>query len=123
METVRRSSAVLVFVVITGALPFLSGAPFRLLLAEGASFAFAFLVPALLTARQDWRGAFPWLLGFGLLGVLLLDVWSSIVIVKREFLMGWYVLYPGGLLALLIAHAFCRAVAVGYQRMRGRSAF
>jgi cell division protein FtsW (lipid II flippase) len=55
MGTLQRFSAVLLFVVITGVLPFLSGAPFRLLLAEGASFAIGFFVPTLFTARQDWR--------------------------------------------------------------------
>jgi hypothetical protein len=121
MSKGRRFSAVLVFVVIVGGLPFLSGAPLRVLLAEAVSFALGFLVPALLTARRDWRAGIPWLVGFGLLGLLVLDVWSSIVIVKREFLMGWYVFYPGGLVALLVAHAFCRAVAAGYQRIRGGS--
>jgi hypothetical protein len=123
MSKGRGFSAVLLFAVIIGGLPFLSGAPLRVLLAEAVSFALGFLVPALVTARRDWRDAIPWLVGFGLLGLLLLDVWSSIVIVKREFLMGWYVFYPGGLVALLIVHALCRAAATGYQRIRGGSAY
>jgi hypothetical protein len=123
MSKGRRFSSIVLFVVIIGGLPFLSGAPLRVLLAEAVSFALGFLVPALLTDRRDWREAIPWLVGFGLLGLLLLDVWSSIVIVKRKFLMGWYVFYPGGLVALLIAHALCRAIAAGYQRIKGGSAY
>jgi biotin transporter BioY len=123
MSKGRGFSAVLVFVVIICGLPFLSGAPLRVLLAEGASFALGFLVPALVTARRDWRSALPWLVGFGLLGLLLLDIWSSRVILKREFLMGWYLFYPGGLVVLLVAHGFCRAIAAGYQKIRGRSAY
>jgi hypothetical protein len=56
-----------------------------------------------------------------LLGLLVLDIWSATVMVKREFLMGWYVFYPGGLFLLLAAHAFCRVVAAGYQKIRGKS--
>jgi len=121
MSKGRRFTAVLVFAVVVCGLPFASGAPLRVLLAEAVSFGLGFLIPALLTARLDWRAAIPWLLGFGLLGLLVLDIWSATVMAKREFLMGWYVFYPGGLLLLLVAHAFCRVVAAGYQKITGKS--
>ena len=114
----RRISAVLFYVALVACLPLVSGAPFRVWAVDAGSFALAFLVPALVTAGREWKEAILWFLGFGLVGILLFDILSSIVIVKREFLMGWYVLYPVGLVALLGLHAVSHWVATSYQRAR-----
>ncbi len=122
MPNPRRFSAWLFFLVIVASLSLVSGAPFRVWAADVVSFSVAFLVPALIMAHREWKKAIVWLLGFGLAGILIFDISTSIVIVKREFLMGWHVLYPVGIVALLGLHAVSRFAAAGYQKMRDMKA-
>lgn len=49
-----------------------------------------------------------WLVA-GLLGLFSWDVVSSLVIVKAEIFMGWYILYPVGLLGILCLQIMARA--------------
>lgn len=42
-----------------------------------------------------------WLAG-AIVGLLLWDIMSSFVIVKRELFYGWFIIYPVGLLALYL---------------------
>jgi hypothetical protein len=46
----------------------------------------------------------------GLVGLFAWDVVSSLIIVKAEVFMGWYILYPAGLLGILCRHNLARAV-------------
>ncbi len=70
-----------------------------------AAFFFAFVVPGLLgsyVGRKSLKKiVMVWLLG-GLIGLFLWDVGSTLVIVKRELFMGWYILYPLGLMGLIL---------------------
>ena len=50
-----------------------------------------------------------WLVG-GLVGIFLWDVGSAIVIAKRELLMGWPILYPVGLIVLLLLQAIVKYI-------------
>lgn len=122
MANTRRIMAVLVYTLVVAALPVISDIPFRVWAADAASFAVAFLFPALVAARREWKPALGWMLGGGLAGALLLDILSSIIIVKRDFLMLWYIFYPLVLTVLIGLHAVIRWMAADYRRRRGYSA-
>ena len=69
------------------------------------AFFFAFVVPGVLGSymgrKSRKKGVMVWLLG-GVIGLFLWDAGSALVIAKRELFMGWYILYPLGLMALIL---------------------
>lgn len=82
-----------------------NGPPLRVHAVDIAAFFLAFVVPGLLGSYVGCNSfkkvVMVWLLG-GLIGLFLWDAGSALVIVKRELFMGWYILYPLGLMGLIL---------------------
>ena len=80
----------------------LSGPPAIVHAVNIGCFFVAFVVGTVLAERRT--GNVPsyviWVL-LGTLGLLLWDILSSFVVVKAEIFMGWYILYPLGLVGLV----------------------
>ena len=92
-----------IFLILSGlSLLFWSGAPVRVHAVDITAFFIAFVIPGLLAFNLSPKKQLAiWFVG-GVVGLFLWDVGSAYVIVKRELFMGWPILYPLGLLGLLI---------------------
>jgi hypothetical protein len=79
-----------------------NGPPLRVHAVDITAFFFAFVVPGLLALYTGpKKEVIVWLLG-GAVGIFLWDAGSALVMLKRELFMGWYVLYPLGLIGLVL---------------------
>ena len=92
----------LFFLVLSLGSIFLSGAPVK---ADAVNIVCFFVALVLGTvAAEKIKSDIPtyviWII-VGLAGLFAWDVASSVVIVKAEVFMGWYILYPIGLLGIL----------------------
>ena len=91
-----------VFVFLSMISLLISGAPVRVHLVDIAAFFLAFVVTGLLAFHFGRKNqVLVWLIGGGI-GLFLWDVGSAFVIVKRELFMGWFFLYPLGLIGLVL---------------------
>lgn len=106
-----------IFLALSTASVLMSGAPAKVHLVSIASFFLAYFVGAYI-AESGLIDKPKWLIWIaaGFVGLLGFDIFSSLVIVKRDFLMGWYVIYPGGLLGLLVLQLFAKWVAIPYYK-------
>ena len=77
----------------------MSGAPARVHAVDISALFIAFVVPGLIVKNK--KKLYIWLFG-AVIGLLYWDVLSASVIVKREILMGWYIVYPVGAIAILL---------------------
>ncbi|RHW74674.1 hypothetical protein [Colwellia sp. RSH04] len=81
---------------------YMSGAPIKVHAINIFSFFIAFVLATVaveyrwfkLSKLQTW-------LAFSILGLVVFDVLSSLVIVKRELFMGWFIIYPVGIAGLV----------------------
>lgn len=91
------------FAVLSAFSVALSGAPARVHAVNIGCFFVAFVVGAVLAERRAGNrpGYIIWLL-VGAVGLLLWDILSAFAVVKAEVFMGWYVLYPLGLVGLVV---------------------
>jgi hypothetical protein len=91
-----------IFAVLSALSVALSGAPAKVHAVNIGCFFVAFVAGTVLAERHtgNMRGYVIWLLS-GAVGLLLWDILSSFVVVKAEVFMGWYVLYPLGLVGLV----------------------
>jgi hypothetical protein len=94
---------IVIYAILSTALLLISGAPIRVNLVDIASFFIAFVVPGMLAFHLNRMNQviMVWLVGGGI-GLFMWDVVSTLVIVKRELFMGWYILYPIGLTGLVL---------------------
>ena len=113
----RRISAIIVFLALIACLPLISGAPFRILAIYAGSFTLAFLVPALIMANKEGEEIIPWVLSFGLIGVLFFDILSEYAIAKHE-LGSTIILFPISLVPLIAIHAISRIVARLFSKFK-----
>ena len=99
----------------------LSGAPARVHMVEAVGVILAFWLPAQFISRPDallrkWPLALCCILG----GTLVWDILTTLVIAKREFLMGAILLYPGAVVVfgslLLVSAALTAALDQGLTR-------
>lgn len=101
-----------IFTVLSAFSVALSGAPARVHAVNIGCFFVAFVAGTILAERR--AGNLPdhviWLL-LGAVGLLLWDILSAFVVVKAEVFMGWYVLYPLGLVGLVILQLLARATS------------
>ena len=80
----------------------MSGAPARVHAVDISALIIAFVVPGLIVKnKKNKKKLYIWLFG-AVIGLLYWDVLSASVIVKRELLMGWYIVYPVGAIAILL---------------------
>ncbi len=91
------------FAVLSAFSVALSGAPARVHAVNIGCFFVAFVVGTVLAERRagNLPGYIIWLL-VGAVGLLLWDILSAFAVVKAEVFMGWYVLYPLGLVGLVV---------------------
>ena len=81
----------------------MSGSPIKVHAANIFSFFIAFVLGTVaveyrwfnLSKLQTW-------LAFSILGLLVFDLLSALIIVKRELFMGWFVIYPVGITGLVL---------------------
>jgi hypothetical protein len=79
----------------------MSGAPFKVHAVNMSALFLAFVIPSIIVNIKNIKKPFYiWLLG-SVIGILLWDTLSAFVIVKRELFMGWYIIYPIGITALV----------------------
>jgi hypothetical protein len=96
------------FILISTVSVFASGAPLKVHAVNIFSLALALPITTLIANKaKSFQQAFIILLMGSLLAVITFDYLSSIVIVKRTMFMGWYFLYPAGLLILIGLNAAC----------------
>ncbi|WP_339899703.1 hypothetical protein [uncultured Gilvimarinus sp.] len=92
----------LLFLVLSLGSIFLSGAPVKVHAVNIVCFFVALVLGTV--AAEKIKSDIPtyviWII-VGLSGLFAWDVASSVVIVKAEVFMGWYILYPIGLLGIL----------------------
>lgn len=90
----------------------LGGAPARVHAVNISCFFVAFVGGAVLAERRV--GNLPsytiWLV-LGVIGLLLWDLLSAFVVAKAEVFMGWYVLYPLGLVGLVLLQILALATS------------
>jgi hypothetical protein len=80
----------------------ISGAPIRVHIVDVSALFIAFAAPALIALNREIKTQLCiWLLG-AFVGVFIWDVLSAYVIAKREIFRGWYIVYPIGVLGLII---------------------
>lgn len=80
----------------------MSGAPVRVHAVDISALFIAFVVPGVLAINKNNKKQFYiWLFG-AVIGLLYWDVLSAYVIVKKEILMGWYIVYPAGVVVILL---------------------
>ena len=83
----------------------MSGAPIKVHAANMFSFFIAYVLATVaveyrwfkLSKLQIW-------LAFSILGLVIFDVLSALVIAKRELFMGWFIIYPVGIAGLVLLH-------------------
>jgi len=92
----------------------ISDAPPRVHAMNIAAFCLSFVVPGLLAVK--YRPAIQagiWLAG-GVLGLFVWDIGISFVIVKHDPFMGWYLVYPLGLIGLLCLQLAAKYISRWY---------
>ncbi|MEZ8188273.1 hypothetical protein ACED29_20940 [Shewanella sp. 5S214] len=101
----------LFFFVLSLGLIALSGAPAKVHAANIVCFFVVFVLGTVVAEnrKSDLPIYVIWLV-VGLVGLFAWDVVSSLIIVKAEVFMGWYILYPAGLLGILCLQILARAV-------------
>ncbi|AWF82283.1 hypothetical protein BTJ40_16420 [Microbulbifer sp. A4B17] len=102
----------LFFVVLSLGSLFLSDAPAKVHAVNIACFFVAFFLGTVVAEKRpsDLPTYIIWLVA-GLLGLFAWDVVSSLVIVKAGVFMGWYIIYPVGLLGILCLQIMARAAS------------
>lgn len=91
-----------IFLFISVVSILISGAPLRVHAVNILALFIAFIVPSLAAVKFNKINKYViWLCG-AMLGIIVFDIGSSYVISKRELFMGWYILYPVGLIVLLL---------------------
>lgn len=71
------------------------------------SFFFIYVLPTLAIEKKWTKIAqFKMWVLFALVGIFAYDALSSLAIVKRELFMGWFIMYPIGIFAILFTHTF-----------------
>ena len=86
------------------------GAPFRAHAVDITALFIALLIPKFITKnKENKKQIYIWLL-CGVIGILYWDVLSSFVIVKKEIFMGWYIIYPFGIVAILLVQAIIKFI-------------
>jgi hypothetical protein len=113
----RRISAVVFYLTLVASLPLISGAPFGILTIYAGCFTLAYLVPALVIANKEGEKIIPWLIGFGLSGVLLFDILCDLVIVKHELGSSIF-LFPIALVPLIAIHVYSRKIAYQFVKVK-----
>lgn len=100
------------FAVLSGASIALSGAPPRVHAVNIGCFFVAFVFATILAERrmQDLPHVVLWLL-VGAVGLFLWDLLSTFVIAKVEVFTGWYILYPLGLVGLVLLQLLALATS------------
>ncbi|MEX1215548.1 hypothetical protein [Saccharospirillum sp.] len=100
------------FVVLSVLSLVVSGAPLRVNAVNIGCFFVAFVVGTVLAERRSvgLPGYVIWLL-LGAVGLLLWDLLSALVIVKAEVFMGWYIIYPLGLVGLMALQLLAVAIS------------
>jgi len=98
------------FLVLSLGSLFLSGAPAKVHAVNITCFFVAFVLGTVIAEKRpiNLPSYVIWLVA-GLLGLFSWDVVSSLVIVKAEIFVGWYILYPVGLLGILCLQIMARA--------------
>lgn len=101
-----------IFAVLSAFSVVLSGAPARVHVVNISCFFVAFVAGTVLAERRagNLPGYVIWVL-LGAVGLLLWDILSAFVVVKAEVFMGWYVLYPLGLVGLVALQLLARATS------------
>jgi hypothetical protein len=80
----------------------ISGAPARVHIVDISALFIAFVIPGLIAINKENKNQlYVWLFG-AIIGLLYWNVLSSYVIVKREIFTGWYIVYPVGVIFLLL---------------------
>ncbi|WP_226647318.1 hypothetical protein [Microbulbifer variabilis] len=102
----------LFFIVLSLGSITLSGAPAKVHVVNVVCFFVAFVLGTVVAEKRlsNLPAYIIWLMA-GLVGLFSWDVVSSLVIVKAEIFMGWYILYPAGLLGILCLQILARAAS------------
>jgi len=101
----------LFFIVLSLVSLFISGAPVKVHTTNIICFFLAFFLGTVAAEKRliDLPDYLIWLAA-GLVGLFAWDLASSLIIVKAEVFMGWYILYPIGLLGILCLQFLARAI-------------
>ena len=95
-------ATVIIFILLSLISLVISGAPLRVHAVDISALFIAFVLPGLFTnKKENKKQIYIWLFG-GVVGLLYWDALSALVIGKREIFMGWYIVYPVGILAILL---------------------
>ncbi|WOH36741.1 hypothetical protein RI844_15390 [Thalassotalea fonticola] len=100
-------TSIVIFIILSIAYLSISGAPLRVHASLICSFFLAY-VGGTFAAEKQWftRSKHSTWLWCGLAGLFMFDVLSAWTIGKRELFMGWYFIYPMGLLGLITLQIF-----------------
>jgi uncharacterized protein YacL len=103
VQELKRNILVGIVFVTLSLMPIIfSEAPFRVHLIDALSLFIAFVVPSLITSLKKVKKPFLlWIIG-AIIGILFWDIFSSFVITKKEIFMSWYIVYPIGIISLLL---------------------
>ena len=102
-KQLRHSLTILgIFLILSAISIAISGAPIRVHAVDIAALFVAFAAPGLTALNKETKTQlYIWLLG-AVIGLFVWDVLSACVIVKREIFIGWYIIYPIGMLGLVL---------------------
>lgn len=103
-------TTVVVFILLSLASIVISGAPLRVHAVNISALLIAFVIPSLISKyKANKKQIYIWLFG-GIIGLLYWDVLSAFVIVKREIFVGWYIVYPAGIVAILFLQTLVKYI-------------
>ena len=93
----------MIFFILSSVPIILSGASLKVHAVNIGCLFLSYFIPSVVAERYFYikPKMLAWIVG-GLIGLVIFDTLSSMVIVKREFLMGWYIIYPVGIFWLVV---------------------
>ena len=107
----HTSITVIVFLLLSLAYVLTSGAPLRVHSVDIVAFAISFVVPGIVAQKQQTVNPLViWFAG-GIFGIFFWDIGSAYVIVKRELFMGWSIVYPTGVVGLLLLQLLVKYIS------------
>ncbi len=99
----RHSYTILgIFIIFSAISIAISGAPIRVHVVDISALFIAFVAPGFIARNKEIKTQFYiWLLG-AVIGLFAWDILSAYIIAKREIFMGWFIIYPIGIVGLVL---------------------
>ncbi len=112
MEILTRDILVgIVFVVLSLISIFSSGAQFIVHFINILSLFIALVIPSFIINLQKIKKPFLIWIFSAIVGILFWDIFYSLIIVKKELFMYWYIIYPVGIISLVILQIFIQYIS------------